>query len=260
MKKRFSIIAAVAIIFISMTGIQTQAASPLMTGTLKNGIMTVTITGLGSDIAQVTVLAVNKNDSGNFYLKTEDVSNCKAVVTFKAAGTLYTVKATEKKSDGRDGDEIAPVDVSVTVDAGIAYIAHVQRIGWQRYVGNGALSGTTGKGLRMEAVRIKLTGSLPSGASIKYRAHVQNYGWQNTVSNDQIAGTVGLSKRAEAIRITLSGLPGYTVMYRLHVQNKGWMAWVSTPNGTAITKAPIAGTVGHGLRMEAIEIKLVKPN
>jgi uncharacterized protein YjdB len=38
----------------------------------------------------------------------------------------------------------------------ICYQAHVQNIGWQKQVCNGAVAGTTGRSLRMEAIRIIL--------------------------------------------------------------------------------------------------------
>ena len=38
---------------------------------------------------------------------------------------------------------------------GLVYSAHVQNIGWQASVSDGATAGTTGKSLRMEALRIK---------------------------------------------------------------------------------------------------------
>lgn len=44
---------------------------------------------------------------------------------------------------------------------GVYYRTHVQNIGWQEQKGNGALSGTTGFGYRLEAIRIVL---LPKGS------------------------------------------------------------------------------------------------
>ncbi|MFD1901912.1 hypothetical protein GQR36_21280 [Enterococcus termitis] len=38
----------------------------------------------------------------------------------------------------------------------VEYRAHVKDIGWQKYVSNGTIAGTTGKSLRMEAVQIRL--------------------------------------------------------------------------------------------------------
>jgi uncharacterized protein YjdB len=46
-------------------------------------------------------------------------------------------------------------------------------------------------------------------------------------------------------------MPGYAVEYRTHVQNKGWeSSWASDGES--------AGTEGQGLRLETIEIRLVK--
>lgn len=133
---------------------------------------------------------------------------------------------------------------------GVAYSSHVQNIGWQNQVSDGDESGTDGKGLRLEGLKINLTGDLPTGASIQYQTQVQNVGWQDWVSNGQEAGTEGKGLREEGIRIKLVNLPGYSVQYRVHVQNIGWQNWVSD--------GALAGTVGQGLRLEALEVKIIK--
>ena len=38
----------------------------------------------------------------------------------------------------------------------VAYQAHVQNIGWQNWVNDSEVAGTTGKALRIEAIRILL--------------------------------------------------------------------------------------------------------
>lgn len=43
----------------------------------------------------------------------------------------------------------------------IFYRSHVQNIGWQNWVRNGQLSGTTGQSLRMEAIQIKIEREIP---------------------------------------------------------------------------------------------------
>ena len=103
----------------------------------------------------------------------------------------------------------------------VQYRSHVQNIGWQNYVEEGKLSGTTGKSYRVEAMNIKLVNA-PKEIKIKYKAHVQNIGWQDWQENDAIAGTEGKSLRVEAIKIKLDGTEEYTVMYRTHVENIGW--------------------------------------
>src|ERR1035437_5004226 len=141
------------------------------------------------------------------------------------------------------------VQKSTASAVGVSYSAHVQDIGWQSAVADGATAGTTGQSERLEALKINLTNA-PAGASIAYQVHVQDYGWISPASKDgAIAGTVGQSKRVEAIAIALEGMPGYSVEYRVHVQDIGWMAW--TQDGS------IAGTTGRSLRIEAIEIRIV---
>mgnify|MGYP003300653285 CR=1 FL=1 len=41
----------------------------------------------------------------------------------------------------------------------IEYRVHVQNIGWQEWKTDGELAGTEGKNLRLEAIRIELTGT-----------------------------------------------------------------------------------------------------
>ncbi len=132
----------------------------------------------------------------------------------------------------------------------VTYSAHVQDVGWQADVANGALAGTTGRALRMEAFKISASQMGVSG-SITYQAHVQDIGWQTAVKDGDIAGTIGQSKRVEAIKISLTGQLAkyYDVWYRVYVQDYGWMGWAS--NGAA------AGTSKVSLRIEAIQVRIV---
>ena len=83
----------------------------------------------------------------------------------------------------------------------IVYSSHVQDMGWQKSVKDGALAGTTGKGKRVEAIKINLTGTLSESCDVYYRVHAQDYGWLGWTKNGNPAGTEGLSKRIEAIEI-----------------------------------------------------------
>ena len=127
----------------------------------------------------------------------------------------------------------------------ITYVSHCQNVGWQSWVSDGATSGTTGKGLRMETIAIdsKLVG-------LSYQAHVANKGWMSLKTNGQAAGTVGEALAIQAIKISLTGdnAPYYTLKYRAHVASKGWMSWVNA--------GEIAGTTGQNLDIQAIEITL----
>lgn len=134
-----------------------------------------------------------------------------------------------------------------TSNPSISYSTHVQNVGWVYNKKNGERAGTTGSSLRLEALKINVSGM--SNVNIKYQVHVQNIGWQGWKTNGALAGTEGQSLRLEAIKILLDSTEDYSVMYRVHVQNIGWQDWR--------TDGDIAGTEGQGLRLEAIEIKIV---
>lgn len=133
----------------------------------------------------------------------------------------------------------------------VSYRTHIENIGWQSYVSNGTMAGTTGKSLRLEGINIKLENMDYSG-DITYQTHIQNIGWQPWKKNGDMAGTSGQSLRLEAIKIKLTGeiANHYDVYYRVHCQEFGWMDWAK--NGEA------AGSSGYSYRLEGIEIRLVK--
>ncbi len=132
----------------------------------------------------------------------------------------------------------------------VSYRTHVQDEGWQNYVQNGEMAGTSGKSLRLEAMNIKLLNNEDKNLHIKYQVHVQDEGWQNWRTDGEMAGTSGKSLRLEAIRILLDNSEDYSIMYRVHVQDEGWQDWR--------TDGEMAGTSGKSLRLEAIQIKIIK--
>ena len=137
-------------------------------------------------------------------------------------------------------------------EAKLSYSTHVQNIGWQNAVVDGATAGTTGQSKRLEAIKISLQNQDCSGG-IQYRTHIQNIGWESAwKANGTASGTSGRSLRLEAIQIKLTGEMAnkYDVYYRVHAQNFGWMGWAK--NGES------AGTAGYSYRLEGIQIKLVK--
>jgi uncharacterized protein YjdB len=133
----------------------------------------------------------------------------------------------------------------------VSYRTHVQRLGWQSYVKDGAMSGTSGRSFRLEGINIKLS-DLPYSGGIQYRTHVQKLGWQDWRKDGVMAGTSGKSYRLEAIEIKLTGemAKQYDVYYRVHCQKFGWMGWAK--NGQR------SGSAGYSRRLEGIQIVLVK--
>ena len=165
------------------------------------------------------------------------------------AGYGYRLEAIEiqlvEKGKDAPGETAEPMKQRL-----ITYSSHIQNIGNQNYVDDGEISGSVGKSLRMEALRVTLPSLMNS--SVDYCAHVQNIGWQNWVKKGELAGATGRKLRMEAVKLKLSGKAAekYDIYYQVHVQNFGWLDWAK--NGQP------AGTEGYSYRMEGIRIKLVE--
>jgi len=129
---------------------------------------------------------------------------------------------------------------------GLSYQTHVENIGWQGFVKENELSGTTGQSLRLEAIELKF--GTDKDVRLQYETHIQNIGWQGLVDEGQISGTTGQCLRLEAIRIKLVGADAglYNVYYKVHAQNFGWLGWAK--NGES------SGTAGFSDRLEGINV------
>ena len=89
-------------------------------------------------------------------------------------------------------------------EGAIEYQTHVQTYGWEKnWRKNGQNSGTQGKGKRLEALRIRLTGKMAEKYDIFYRVHSQKFGWLGWAKNGENAGTEGYSYRLESIQILI---------------------------------------------------------
>ncbi|WP_427814144.1 GH25 family lysozyme [Enterococcus sp. 22-H-5-01] len=140
-------------------------------------------------------------------------------------------------------------------DANIEYQTHIQTKGWLLPVESNQISGTEGQGLRMEAIKLKVSNNpLGFSGNIEYQSHIQKVGWQNWKNNYNLSGTEGQGLRNEAIKIRLTGdlATHYNLYYRVHSQSYGWLGWAK--NGET------AGTTGKGKRIEAIQIMIVRRN
>lgn len=140
--------------------------------------------------------------------------------------------------------------------ANITYSAHVSKQGWQSPVSDGAVAGSTGLGLSIEAMQMSLpdAAKLGDNSNIAYTLQCQNVGWTPVVEGGETAGTVGQSLNAEAASINLTGRAAavYDVYYRAHSAFYGWLGWAK--NGEP------AGTIGISTPLEAIQVQLVLKN
>ena len=117
--------------------------------------------------------------------------------------------------------------------------AYIQDIGWTEWKNAGEVVGTTGEGMRMEA--IILQGN--NGLNLSYRVHMEEIGWAEWVENGQIAGTTGENIRIEAIEIKSNK----DLEVQEHIQDIGW---IPASKGKNIK----IGKEGKSLRLEAFKI------
>ena len=196
---------------------------------LKRSDIIDTISGYGTSIENPTPGFKFSIDTNNLTMGEHIIKVC-----------LYTT----------DGELLNSKSTKFNVDDNlhVLYSSHVQDIGWQSDVTEDFISGTEGRALRIEALKINLL-NRKNNEKIQYRAHIQNIGWQDWKTNGQTSGTEGKSLRMEAVQIKLENMDEYTVEYQVHIQDIGWSGWY--------IDGETAGTVGKSKRIEAIRIRLV---
>ena len=119
---------------------------------------------------------------------------------------------------------------------------------WLSEVKDGAISGTTGKSLIMEAFKLNATEKV----KVFYRGHIQSYGWEKEWRTDgQVSGREGEGKRIEAIEMKLSDADAekYDIYYCMHVQSIGWLNWAKNSES--------AGSSNLSRRVEAIAVRIL---
>ena len=134
----------------------------------------------------------------------------------------------------------------------LTYASFVEGSGWQNAVSAGTISGTTGQGKQLEAMKINLE-NVKDGlkGGIQYSAYLGTGGWQSWVNGGTVAGVTDHSTRIEAMKVQLTGeyATYYDVYYQVHLEKYGWLGWAK--NGQ------IAGSTGIHYNMQAIKIVLL---
>ena len=173
---------------------------------------------------------------------------------------------------GTTGQSKAVEDLKVSIlnpeeDGSVQVDAHVSGIGWQGWdTPSASEGGTTGQGRAVEAVRLRLTGSLAKDYDVYYRVHASNIGWMAWAKDGEEAGTTGFGRSVEAVQIRLvkkgDAAPSsdganvdyafkkkpMSLTYRAHVSNVGWQG--------AVSDGATAGTTGRGLALEDLELSI----
>jgi len=147
-------------------------------------------------IKPVQVPGSRKNSKGLGYAgHVQDLGDAASVCDGQTAGAVgYSTRLENFRFVGIPYP-IARIDVEV----------HIQGQGWVKYTNIKASQrlGTSGKSLRIEAIRIKAYDRNGKVININYQVHQQDYGWSAVKKNGETAGVTGKSLRIEAIRIWL---------------------------------------------------------
>ena len=151
-------------------------------------------------------------------------------------------------------EEVKPVKQepgNAVNNEGLRIQAHVQNLGWCDWVHDGQVAGTTGGGLRLEALRV----DPPEGYELRIKLHIQNKGWVCYTGivhgNDLVLGTTGQSLRIEAIIVEVVKRPANSrkmLYFRVHQQDVGWKGW--TAEGFC------SGSDAEAMRLEAVQMKI----
>ena len=166
---------------------------------------------------------------------------------------------------GTTGQSKSVEDLKVSIlnpveDGSVQINANVSGVGWQGWdTPSASEGGTTGQGRAVEAVRLRLTGSLAKDYDVYYRVHASNIGWMAWAKDGEEAGTTGMSCSLEAVQIKLikkgtshpdtSGYPHLeipTVTYSAQVKG-AWQNYV--PAGE------VSGTTGQGIPITGFSVK-----
>ncbi|MFH5835254.1 N-acetylmuramoyl-L-alanine amidase [Proteiniclasticum sp. C24MP] len=117
----------------------------------------------------------------------------------------------------------------------------------EQYLLQEETSGTVGERLGLTDLDAAVLGS--SGLTIEFEGYKTGDGWVRGKSGDGL--TLKNANLLESVKFELHGeqKDKYDIYYRIHVQKLGWMGWAK--NGFA------AGTLHLGLRIEAMELKLL---
>lgn len=153
----------------------------------------------------------------------------------------------------------------------IQYTSHIASIGWEgiNHI-DGQTSGTTGRNLPVEAVKMNLSGRLNDIFDIYYRVQTRNLGWLSWAKNGEGSGTSNFALSVEAIQIQLvlkngqrpvtsgqksayyDGTFNPGLSYMGHSTNVGWQG--------AVGNGGVAGTTGRNFSLQALAVNFNSDN
>ncbi|MBQ3334042.1 MAG: hypothetical protein IJG85_00345 [Eubacteriaceae bacterium] len=184
-------------------------------GPVAIGVYTVTVDAKASD----SFKAVKGLEVGDYEIIDQGIFLRAHVENLGWDKTMTELEPGTEKTVGTEGRalRVEAIDIAVPAGYSVEGFAHIQNLDDTKCVvlkGNEAdypagvpagytvyRFGSTGRGLRMEAMQINLKDASGTTMSqLKYCVHVENDGWHAFVNNGTFAGTRGRGLRLEALR------------------------------------------------------------
>ena len=167
---------------------------------------------------------------------------------------------------GTTGQSKAVEDLKVSIlnpveDGSVQIDAHVSGIGWQGWDTPSAFEGgTTGQGRAVEAVRLRLTGSLAKDYDVYYRVHASNIGWMAWAKDGEEAGTTGMSCSLEAVQIKLikkgASHPDTTGYSHLEIPTLTYSSQAKGAWQNPVSAGEVSGTTGKSISITGFSAKI----
>ena len=221
---------------------------------------------LGSESRSEPLTSISLALENQDTLGSIDYSGC-----FEFGGWSDIVSDGAALNSKNDGRALKAVRLTLTGDLSgsydIWYRCFDSQKGWLGWACNGADSGTALAGSFLKAIEVRVIskdGGAPGvmdgafvadpsadGPHVIYQAHSANNGWSSSVLDGREAGTTGKSLSLQALNVSLAGVDDDSfIEARSHVANIGWQDWRSVA---------YVGTVGQGLAIQALELRLNGP-
>lgn len=145
-------------------------------------------------------------------------------------------------------------------DGSVQINANVSGIGWQGWdTPSASEGGTTGQGRAVEAVRLRLTGSLAKDYDVYYRVHASNIGWMAWAKDGEEAGTTGMSCSLEAVQIKLikkgASHPDTSGYSHLEIPTVTYSSQVKGAWQNSVPAGEVSGTTGQGIPITGFSAK-----
>ena len=221
-------------------------------------------TGFGRSVEAVQVRLVRKGDAA----PSSDGANVDYAFRKKPMSLTYRAHVSnvgwqgavsDGATAGTTGRGLALEDLKLSLDSSdysdgssVQIDAHVSGIGWQGWgTPSASEGGTTGQGRAVEAVRLRLTGSLAKDYDVYYRVHASNIGWMAWAKDGEEAGTTGMSCSLEAVQIKLikkgTSHPDTSGYSHLEIPTVTYSSQVKGAWQNSVPAGEVSGTTGQGI-------------